>query len=599
MSTSYNFVPASLAVKAMRDNGYKTTAHAVAELIDNSVQAGARLVEFFAIEEPGMVIQRQRHRISELAVLDNGRGMDEVTLRKALQFGNGQYLRDRSGIGRFGMGLPASSISQCRRADVWSWQGDLDHSLYTYIDLDEIEAGDLTEVPMPTLRPLPYEWRALSRGLGESGTLVVWRDLDRINWRGARATLMNTEFLIGRMYRRLIAEDGLVIRLAAVRGAAIEWEGTARVNDPMYLMAPSMTPPPFEQTPMFQPWGQTGEQTFTITVDNQNYEVIVRLSYAKQETLPEDGSDRGHESYGKDARKNMGVSLMRARRELTLDTSWVNNDLRERWWGAEIQFPPELDEVFGVTNNKQAANNFSDLASFYQADDRAESEWIDLREEWREESDPRLQLIEIANYVQTQLNQIRSALRQQTAGRRGRGQKRHEDPGVEDRASRKFTERTESGHQAEEDKSSPDPVTTREHVVRSLEAKRYSSQTAREIAEAVVDRDRKVIFVQEASDSPAFFTPEFLPGVTEVVFNTNHPAYEQLITTLDPESPNESTQGMQKRIHDASDTLKMLFSAWARYEMEEKEGKRRDRVSDMRREWGKMSKLFLSDDQDD
>ena len=39
-----------------------------------------------------------------------------------------------------------------------------------------------------------------------------------------------------------------------------------------------------------------------------------------------------------------------------LDDGWcIGYDPRERWWGAEIEFPPTLDEVFGVPNNKQAA----------------------------------------------------------------------------------------------------------------------------------------------------------------------------------------------------------------------------------------------------
>ncbi|HUY49147.1 MAG TPA: ATP-binding protein [Streptosporangiaceae bacterium] len=596
MNGNYDFVPAGLAIKAMRDNGYKTTAHAVAELIDNSVQAGAKLVELFAIEEPGFVAQRQRNRVTGLAVLDNGRGMDEATLRIALQFGNGLYLDDRSGIGRFGMGLPASSISQCCRADVWSWQAGPDNALYTYIDLNDIEDGTTTEVPAPVRAPLPDTWRQLSRGLRDSGTLVSWTELDRVNWRGAEATLDNTEFLIGRMYRRLITENGLLIRLAAVREGVVRWEGNARVNDPMYLMAPSATPPPFQDTPMFQPWGETGEQAFTIEVNGEPHEVIVRISYATDATLPEHGGDRGHEPYGKHARRNVGVSLMRAGRELSLDTSWVNNDLRERWWGAEIVFPPELDEVFGVTNNKQAANHFSDLASFYQEDDRAEAEWMQLREEWREENDPSLALIDVANHLQTQLNQIRTALRQQAAGRRGRGLKRHEQPGLEDLATKKFRDRTQSGHEAEEDRTQVDPETKREELTRNLDAKGYSERAAREIAEAVVDRDRKLIFVQQASDSPAFFNPEFLPGVTEVVFNTNHPAYERLVEVLDPDVLDETIPGLRERIQSASDTLKMLLCAWARYEMEEKAGNRRERVADMRREWGKMAKFFLSDD---
>lgn len=602
---SYTFVPAGLAITAMRDNGYKTTAHALAELIDNSVQASARLVELFAVEERQTVSARQRLRVTELAVLDNGCGMDSETLRGALMFGNGSHLNDRSGIGRFGMGLPASTISQCRRADVWSWQDEPDNALYTYIDLDAIEKGIISDVPLPVCQPVPERWRSLSAGLGESGTLVVWQDLDRVNWRGAKATLENTEFLIGRMYRRQIAEDGLVVRLAAVKDDEVDWERAARVNDPLYLMTPSMTPEPFDAEPMFQPWGETGRQEFQIPVQDKvtgirtDYPVVVTLSWAREETLPSDNTDRGGKPYGKDARKNMGVSIVRARRELVLDTSWTNSDLRERWWGAEIEFPPELDEVFGVTNNKQAANNFSDLAAFYQTDASSESDWPELREQWLEDGDPRYQLSDIANYLTTQLNGIRNRLRQQTAGRRGPGQKRHNDPGVEDRATKKFTQRSESGHTTDQDRSTALRGPTIDDVTDNLSAKGYSKQDAREIAAAVVDRDRKVIFVQQAGDSDAFFHLEFLSDVTEVVFNTSHPAFNQLIEVLSPEDERETADGLRARISGASDTLKMLFSAWARFEMEERDGKRRERVADMRRDWGRMAKVFLSDDDDD
>jgi len=46
----------------------------------------------------------------------------------------------------------------------------------------------------------------------------------------------------------------------------------------------------------------------------------------------------------------------------------------------------------------------------------------------------------------------------------------------------------------------------------------------------------------------------------------------------------------------ASDTLKMLFAAWARYEMEDVPN--RQRIKDMRQEWGKMARIFLNDDQE-
>ena len=67
--------------------------------------------------------------------------MDATVLRLALQFGNGTHLEEEqhTGIGRFGMGLPSSSVSQCQKVEVWTWQNDVDNALYTYLDLNEIK----------------------------------------------------------------------------------------------------------------------------------------------------------------------------------------------------------------------------------------------------------------------------------------------------------------------------------------------------------------------------------------------------------------------------------------------------------------------------
>ncbi len=104
-------IPPELAVKAMRDSGYKNTAYALAELINNSVQANASNVEVICREEYRQVNERKSRRIRAIGILDNGDGMTPETLCLALQFGNGKHMADRKGIGRFGMGLPNSSIS--------------------------------------------------------------------------------------------------------------------------------------------------------------------------------------------------------------------------------------------------------------------------------------------------------------------------------------------------------------------------------------------------------------------------------------------------------------------------------------------------------
>lgn len=213
---SHDIVPTHLIVNALRDSGYKNAAYAIAELMDNSIQAGATRVELLCGERVERLRQRSRTRISEIAVLDNnGCGMSADVLQMALQFGNGTRLNDYSGIGRFGMGLPSSSISQARRVDVWTWQDGPDNAIHTYIDIGEIETGELRQVPVPSIRPIPHIWREVGNTFDKSGTLVVWTSLDRILWRTAKAIIDNSEILIGRMYRYFLSDNRVEIRMVS------------------------------------------------------------------------------------------------------------------------------------------------------------------------------------------------------------------------------------------------------------------------------------------------------------------------------------------------------------------------------------------------
>lgn len=110
--------PSTLIADALRDSGYKDTDHALAELIDNSLDADARHVEVIVIDLPrDPAIPFSRSRTNEIAVADDGTGMDRRTLRRSLRFGDGTRTA-RTRIGRFGVGLPNSSMSQCRHVDI-------------------------------------------------------------------------------------------------------------------------------------------------------------------------------------------------------------------------------------------------------------------------------------------------------------------------------------------------------------------------------------------------------------------------------------------------------------------------------------------------
>lgn len=599
-------IPPNLAVKAMRDSGYKNTAYALAELIDNSVQAEAKNIEVICIEGDRKINTRISRRIQHIGILDNGTGMPPEILRRALQFGNGTHLNDRQGIGRFGMGLPNSSISQCRRVDVWTWENGPDNAMHSFLDVDDIEKGQQLLVPEPEHDPVPKDWRSRSSIVGTSGTLVVWSKFEdhRLSWHGAPTTLLHTEKLVGRMYRKFIDSRRLDIRLLAFLETddSNTFDMFVRVNDPLFLMRNSSTSPPFADEPMFQSWGE--DEVFPIDYNGEIHEVVVRMSYARNETVPKDRSDRGRQPYGKDAGKNLGLSIVRQDRELILDPAWVQGfDPVERWWGAEVLFPATLDEVFGVTNTKQGATNFSDLAQFDWQADAEEGEHLlsDYVQRLQDESNPRALLIPIVEHIEKQLREIRKLLKKQTVGSRPKN-KRHDDHAASDTATAKFKKRADEGHETEADKEKFTKSARDSFESDLTKDKQYHPDVAREIANATFKHKRKVEFVAKAMEGYAFFNVEYQQGgLTVIVFNSNHPFYEKFdkfLDSLDPELDDLSTDELKDRIYTAAFAFKLLFTAWARYEMEEVKQQQKEQLSDMRQEWGKMARFFLAEDDE-
>lgn len=176
-------------VLATRDTGYRSLATAIAELIDNSLQAAAKTISIHVVENPDDGLS--------VAVIDDGRGMDVPTLSTALQFGGTPRFNDRSGQGRFGMGLPNSSVSHARRVDVYSWRRQRE-VLHSYLDVDEIVKGELRQVPIPTPSELPSWVNPL---LADTGTVIIWSKCDRLQDRNAAHVAKELHPALGRIFR--------------------------------------------------------------------------------------------------------------------------------------------------------------------------------------------------------------------------------------------------------------------------------------------------------------------------------------------------------------------------------------------------------------
>lgn len=596
---TYDIVPTKLAVKAMRDNGYKNAAYAIAELIDNAIQAGADKVELLCAEEEIQLSQRKRSRIHALGVLDNGCGMDADVLRIALQFGNGTHLGDdQDGIGRFGMGLPSSSISQCRRVEVWTWQNGPESAIYSYLDLDEIESDQMREVPSPCAKPISAMFQKAGKSFGKTGTLVVWTDMDRIMWKTANAIIDNSEFLIGRMYRYFIHENRVVIRMASFdrkKPQEILTEKFARPNDPLYLLENTSCPTPFKDKPMFELWGEEPTRFYINYRDNQ-YTVTVKFSYAKEEARQ--GHNPGNEPHGRHAARNVGVSIIRANRELDLDPAWSNpSEPRDRWWGVEVEFPPGLDELFGVTNNKQSARHFSELAKV-NIEELVQDEGITLSgkfEELHADEDPRLPLFEIASHIQKNINSIRRSIKTQTAGqKRSRYAEGNNVP--EAIATQATEQRKEDGQKGESDAQEKLPAEQRKTAIEeTLVDEGLTKQAAAQIAAVTVGRSLKYTFAEANISTPAFFDVKARGGSLLVSLNTNHPAYSRLVEVLERDFDESDMEELRTRIATARDGLKLLLMAWARYEDEMPDGPRRRGATEARWDWGRIASQFLDD----
>lgn len=322
---------------ATRDTGYKSTAAAVAELVDNSLQAGARHVDIRVIEG-----RSPTGREITISVLDDGRGMDEETLQIALQFGGSRRFNDRTGQGRYGMGLPNSSVSQARRVDVFTWQPS-GPPLHSYLDVDEIARGDLTHIPLPKRRHLPAGHGAPTT---PSGTLVCWSHCDRLASRKAVTICQKLFAPLGRMFRYYLW-DGVAIR---VNGEPIQ------AIDPLYLHQDSaVAGGMIYGAPMTYELRVPGrfESTSTVTVR------FAELPVREWSDLPLDERRRLGVVGG------AGVSVVRAGREVAYGWHLMGGKRRENyddWWRCEISFDPVLDELFGVTHSKQDVNPTSELA---------------------------------------------------------------------------------------------------------------------------------------------------------------------------------------------------------------------------------------------
>jgi hypothetical protein len=160
---------APVLLESMRAIGYSFES-ALADIIDNSISARAKSVQirFLPYGEP------------YLTILDDGDGMTGESLVCAMRHGSRdpRLERQKSDLGRFGLGLKTASLSQCRTLTVVSKRNGAVSARRWDLDLiAQRQDWILTGVAQGELEALPQYENLLEQ---KHGTLVVWQEFDRL-----------------------------------------------------------------------------------------------------------------------------------------------------------------------------------------------------------------------------------------------------------------------------------------------------------------------------------------------------------------------------------------------------------------------------------
>lgn len=169
MARAHHLPPSASSLTAsLRDLGYSLET-AIADLIDNSISADATDIRIFCDMSRSAPV---------LVIVDNGRGMTEAEVIAAMRHGAADHRKKRGpkDLGRFGLGLKTASFSQCRRLTVVSTVSG--HRAGAEWNLAQVEEDD--DWFIAVLEPTEIAAQPFFEMLSDTGTLVIWRDLDRL-----------------------------------------------------------------------------------------------------------------------------------------------------------------------------------------------------------------------------------------------------------------------------------------------------------------------------------------------------------------------------------------------------------------------------------
>jgi hypothetical protein len=616
----FNITPNSF----QRNTGYKDTAYALSEIVDNAAEESAKNISIIVKE------QRNPRKIVSIGVLDDGAGMTPEILQKAVCLNNGtRYLgtsRSSKKFGKYGVGLPNGSISQAKRFTVWSWQNSGPANAHRNgIDIEDVEwINSGAKISASPAETVPEDWFQLSQhDKTSSGTFVLWEKCDRLTWVTARGLIRNLEFLLGRIYRKLLpGTDGLdekeKVNLQVIvcdERMQNPQKYKIKPNDPLYITPktgvpePSMLPNWEEGTPLFD---KTVDSAFEVEcfeedesgeLAQKTVEIKVRASESTLNTRSIiDGRNPGGQPWGKHCSRNQGVSILREGREIILTNAWCQGyDPRERWWGLELDFPSELDDFLGVTNNKQSADKLLNVAHITHEDVKEEGETTVETLERIEGEDPnRAFLLNLCWQIEAAVRDLRRNVIAQNSPKvylnNTAGSEDQVEPIIgittEDEAA-DIGDKVEKEQGAGENIPTMPPAEREEAMREGLRQNNVPEDEINNILDRVIARGSKYIIQKQPGLGRAFFSVQRVVDAKLITINTDHPAFLNLVDALEGVETNDLDQALET-MKKAKISLMLLLEAWAKLETEAR-GNEAQFLSDAREDWGKHLRDFANE----
>lgn len=379
-----------LGLQSMRSIPTFGTIGAIAEVVDNSIQWKDPNKDV----EINIIFIEKNNSLEDIIISDNGVGMGldkkgREIIDFCLIFGGGTNFGATSGLGKYGIGLPYACCSQSTNYHVYSWQ-DPNSVKHKYRDHSDFGPDDpVVDKDMEIINAFPKYFSDYIPNLNGylSGTIVHWRNCDKLTYKKAVTLINHIEHRLGRIYRHYLG-NGVRIYFKTysqpVNGNPIREDSLCRELrkvDPLFLESGTAAPSPHDVTASSELFGQ--EDIFTFSDSKGiNHEFKIRASLAKKEIQLPNCQAGGNTNIGKFYGNVQGISLVRANRELRLhhfDFPFPNNiaDQRHRWWKIEVKFEPISDEILDVNANKTDALHFRYISDKNQENDDAD--YIKLR----------------------------------------------------------------------------------------------------------------------------------------------------------------------------------------------------------------------------